>query len=60
MKKVTLNKAHTHDSITYAANAEIEVDQIDAEWLVQRQIINPPTVVERTKAPSSHHNEAHK
>ncbi|KAF3999063.1 DUF7210 family protein [Glaciimonas immobilis] len=60
MKKVTLNKPHTHDGVAYAANAQIEVNPSDADWLVQQQIIDQPFPVEKIKAPSSHNNEAHK
>ena len=61
MKKVKLIKRHTHNGMTYAANAEIEVNPSDADWLTQRQIIDQPrAAIERTKALSVHDDEVHK
>lgn len=36
--KVTLLKAHTHAGVNYDAGVEIDVDESDANWLINLKI----------------------
>jgi hypothetical protein len=36
--KIKLLKPHTHEEVSFDAGAEIEVDDIDAQWLEDNEI----------------------
>jgi hypothetical protein len=61
MQKVKLNMPHTHNGTRYAAGAEIDVDQTDADWLVQQHVTDPPSVIsEKSSNTTSNNNEVQK
>lgn len=41
-KKVTLKKPHRHAGVDYPANTELEVEEHDAAFLLQNDIIEKP------------------